>query len=407
MTFACRAFIMEEGRLDDMKFQEANSLEERLQLARKLAERFHERAEAIDREGAFPYENIQELRDTGYTSLTMPRAYGGQEISLYEMVRLQEMLATGDGSTALAIGWHVGTMKSLAEKNSWSEPVFRRLCEDVLHRGALINGAATEPATGSPTRGGKFQTTAVWSDGQWVVNGRKTFTTLAPVLDYFLVNVTVPERDRAASILVPRSSDGVRIEETWDSVAMRGTGSHDLVLENVRVDASYLVEWLDAGSKRASGWLLHIPACYLGIAQAAQSYAIRFARQYAPNSLSGGTIIDLPNVQSKIGEMELELMRSREFLYAIAKRWDESDEEGRNALKPELGAVKMTVTNAALKVVDLAMRLVGAHSLSLKNPLQRYYRDARAGLHNPPMDDMTIQLLARTAVMRESNDSSE
>jgi len=384
-----------------MKFLDTQSLEERLQLARELAERFHERAEQIDREGAFPYDHIADLRNSGYTALTVPRVYGGQEISLYEMVRLQETLATGDGSTALSIGWHVGTMKNLAEKNSWSESVFRQLCEDVVKRGALINGAATEPATGSPTRGGTFQTTAAWSDGQWVVNGRKTFTTLAPVLDYFLVNVSVPEEGKAASILVPRDLEGVKIEETWDSVAMRGTGSHDLVLENVRVDASYLVDWLDASSKRASGWLLHIPACYLGIAQAAQSYAIRFAQQYAPNSLSGGTIINLPNVQSKIGEMELELMRSREFLYAIAKRWDESDEEDRNALKPELGAVKMTVTNAALKVVDLAMRVVGAHSLSLKNPLQRYYRDVRAGLHNPPMDDMTIQLLARTAVMRE------
>jgi len=385
-----------------MNFQDAHTLEERLKLARKLAERFHERAEGIDREGSFPYENITELRESGYTSLTLPRLYGGQEISLYEMVRLQETLATGDGSTALAIGWHVGTMKNLSEKNSWSEPVFRMLCEDVLQRGALINGAATEPATGSPTRGGTFQTTAVWSDGEWVVNGRKTFTTLAPVLDYFLVNVTVPDQGKAASILVPRTCEGVTIEETWDSVAMRGTGSHDLVLDHVRVDASYLVEWLDAGNKRASGWLLHIPACYLGIAQAAQRYAIRFAQQYAPNSLHSGTIIDLPNVQAKIGEMELELMRSREFLYAIAKRWDESDEEARNALKPELGAVKMAVTNAALKVVDLAMRVVGAHSLSLKNPLQRYYRDVRAGLHNPPMDDMTIQLLARTASLREA-----
>lgn len=70
-------------------------------------------------------------------------------------------------------------------------------------------------------------------------------------------------------------------------------------------------------------------------------------------------------------------------------------------MKPELGAVKMAITNAAIKVVDLAMRIVGAHSLSLSNPLQPYYRDVRAGLHNPPMDDMTIQLLAKKAISRE------
>jgi alkylation response protein AidB-like acyl-CoA dehydrogenase len=165
------------------------------------------------------------------------------------------------------------------------------------------------------------------------------------------------------------------------------------------VEEEYLVEVLGRRKKGASGWLLHIPACYLGIAQAAQTYAIDFAKNYSPNSIDG-SIIELPNVQQKIGEMELELMRARHFLYSVAKQWDESAEEKRNEMKPELGAVKHTVTNAAIKVVDIAMRVVGAQSLSQKNPLQRYYRDVRAGLHNPPMDDMTIQLLAASAISR-------
>lgn len=427
-----------------MNFRHLHTLEERLELMGKLADKFRQRAEQIDREGAFPFDHIEELKKTGYTTLTTPRTYGGEEISLYEMVRLQEKLATGDGSTALSIGWHVGIMKNLSEKNSWDETVFRKLCEEVMN-GALINSAATEPATGSPTRGGVFQTVAVRSGEGWVINGRKTFTTLAPALDLILVNATVQEKGtvegkelgaeedraqgtveskeqgtaeqgtgtvktaedraqvRAATFLVRRNTEGVHIEETWDSVAMRGTGSHDLILKDVYVSDSCLVEWLEPEHKRASGWLLHIPACYLGIAQAAQNYAIQFAHNYRPNSLRGGSIIDLPNVQLKIGEMELELMRAREYLYAIAKRWDESDDQGRQKMKPDLGAVKYTVTNAALKVVDLAMRVVGAHSLALSNPLQRYYRDVRAGLHNPPMDDMTIQLLAKTAIGRETS----
>lgn len=383
-----------------MEFHAAQTIEERIQLARELADRFRQRAEQIDRAGAFPFDNIEELKQSGYTSLTVPRKYGGQEISMLEMVRLQEVLATGDGSTALSIGWHVGTMKNLSEKNNWDESVFRMLCEDAM-KGALINGAATEPATGSPTRGGTFQTKAVKDGNCWVISGHKTFTTLAPVLDYFLVNLTVEGKGEAATFLVPRTAEGVRIEETWDSVAMRGTGSHDLFLDQVRLEDRFLVEWLDVTRKNASGWLLHIPACYLGIAQAAQSYAVQFAKDYKPNSLQA-PIISLPNVKTKIGEMEFELMRAREFLYAIASRWDESDEAARNFMKPELGAVKMAVTNAALHVVDLAMRVVGAHSLSLSNPLQRYYRDVRAGLHNPPMDDMTIQLLASTAIERTS-----
>lgn len=58
------------------------------------------------------------------------------------------------------------------------------------------------------------------------------------------------------------------------------------------------------------------------------------------------------------------------------------------------------MTNRALEVVDKAMRLVGAKSLQRSNPLQRYYRDVRAGLHNPPMDDLTIKKLAETAIQQ-------
>jgi alkylation response protein AidB-like acyl-CoA dehydrogenase len=65
---------------------------------------------------------------------------------------------------------------------------------------------------------------------------------------------------------------------------------------------------------------------------------------------------------------------------------------------PSLMAVKHVATNAASKVVDLAMRIVGARSLAMSSPLQRHYRDVRAGLHNPPMDDIVISSLANRAL---------
>ncbi|USK45417.1 acyl-CoA dehydrogenase family protein [Cytobacillus oceanisediminis] len=379
-----------------MKFQDLHTAEARIQLMEKLSETFLSRAGKNDEEGLFPFENIKELKESGYTSLTVPRRYGGKEISLFEFLRLQEKIAEGDGSTALSIGWHMGIIKSLGEKNNWDESVFRALCEEVK-KGALMNNCASEPQTGSPTRGGKPITSARKEEGFWIINGRKSFTTMAPVLDYFNVSATIEESGEIGNFLIPRSSEGLEIEETWDSIAMRGTGSHDLLLKNVRVKQDALVELFQPGKKGAAGWLLHIPACYLGIAQAAQDYAITFAKNYSPNSISGA-IIDLPNVQQKIGEMELELMRARHFLYSVAKKWDEANDEARSRMQPELGAVKLAVTNAAIAVVDLAMRVAGARSLSAKNPLQRYYRDVRAGLHNPPMDDMTILALAKKAI---------
>jgi alkylation response protein AidB-like acyl-CoA dehydrogenase len=380
-----------------MNFQDKVTLNERVELMRKLSKQFHMRAHQVDIEGGFPFENIQDLKNTGYTLLTVPARYGGKEIQLYELVRLQETIAEGDGATALCIGWHMGIIMNINEKSAWEESIFKYLCEQVKN-GSLINSAQSEPKTGSPTRGGRPETTVEKSNNGWVMNGRKTFTTMSPVLDFFIVSATIKETEQVANFLVPRTAVGVKIEETWDSIALRGTGSHDLVLDNVFVSDEYLVEQFSSSTKRPNGWLLHIPACYLGIAKAAQRYAIKFAQEYSPNSIVG-PIIDLPNVQQKLGEIELKIMQSEYFLYGVAKQWDLSNEQERGKMGAAFGAVKLTVTNAAIEVVDLAMRVVGAKSLSLQNPLQRYYRDVRAGLHNPPMDDMTIQVLAKESII--------
>ncbi|WP_251553724.1 acyl-CoA dehydrogenase family protein [Neobacillus muris] len=379
-----------------MNFQNAMTTEERLAIMEDLSNRFLSRAHEVDEAGRFPFENIQDLKETGYTFLTVPKKYGGKQISLYELLRLQELIAMGDGSTSLAIGWHMGIIMNLHEKQSWQEPIYKNLCEEVK-AGALINSAATEPKTGSPTRGGRPETTAKKSEGSWLINGRKTFTTMSPVLDYFIVSASIEDTNETANFLIPRDSAGVQIEETWDSIALRGTGSHDLVLNQVRIPEENLVEKMVPGKKSAQGWLLHIPACYLGIAKAARKFAIAFANEYAPNNIQG-PIISLPAVRQKIGEMELKIMQAEYFLYGAANQWDHADQLEKDSMGPALGAAKLTVTNLAVEIVDIAMRLVGARSLSLKNPLQRYYRDVRAGLHNPPMDDMTIQLLAAYSI---------
>ena len=279
------------------------------------------------------------------------------------------------------------------------EETYKAFARDVLEKGALINNAASERATGSPTRGGRPETVAKETEEGWIINGRKSFTTLAPILDYISVSASIEGTDKVGSFLIRRELEGVSVDETWDSIAMKATGSHDLVLNNVKLEKDAFLHYLTPGNKAAQGWLLHIPACYLGIAKAAQKFALEFATSYSPNSITG-TISDIPSVKQKIGEIALRVFESETILYAIAKKWDESDEEARQEMKAELGAVKMSVVNKALEIVDIAMRIVGARSLSAQSPLQRYYRDVRAGLHNPPMDDMTIMLLASESLKK-------
>lgn len=370
--------------------------EERVQLLSKTVDPFGERVRELP-DSAFPYENFKDLQEIGYPALTVPKEDGGAGIPLDELLTYQQMIARADGSTALSIGWHMGIIKHLGESKPWDEQVYSKVIKDVIENGALLNNAATEPATGSPTRGGKPETTAVKNDGGWVITGRKTFTTLSPILTYFVVSASIDGTDDVGNFLIKHDLEGVNVEETWDSIAMRGSGSHDLVLEEVHLEKEDLVEIISNQKRKPAGWLLHIPACYLGIAQAAQKDAVAFATSYSPNSIKG-TISELPNVKQKLGDLELLLLESEYFLHAIADKWDKGDEETRNTMGPELGAVKLSVTNKAVQGVDLAMRVAGAQSLKLKNNFERYYRDVRAGLHNPPMDDMTVMQLADKSI---------
>lgn len=368
----------------------------------RLAALFAERAPGHDREGSFPFENFDDLREAGYLKLTVPETFGGEEASLYEMLLAQERLAKGDGSTALAVGWHVSQVLQLRIKQSWPRKLYEDFCREVVEKGSMINQFASEPSTGSPSRGGRPQTTAVKADSGYRLNGRKTFSSLIPVLDQFTVTAYVEDEERIGTFLV-RKGPGVSIDETWDTLGMRGTGSHDLLLADVFVPAEERIDASESGGTSAGvgksdhgGALLHIPACYLGIAWAARDFAVKFAAEYRPSSLPG-PIAELPHIQQKIGEMESELITARTLLYSVADRWDRL-EASRPAMKPELGLAKTVATNAALRIVDLAMRIVGGSSLSRSLPLERMYRDVRAGLHNPPMEDSVIAMLAQRAI---------
>ncbi len=368
---------------------------ELLELAEKVAIKVKERVRESDERALFLEENVKDMQALDYVTLTLPEKYGGKNLTLYELLLVQEKLATGDGAAALSIGWHLGIVKELSEDASWDQGKLDSFLSDLGKHKKLVNRLATEPATGSPTRGGIPQTKAVREGDQYYINGRKSFSTMAAALDYYLVSAYVEEKDAVGTFLIEKGTPGVKVEHTWDTLGMRGTGSDDVFFENVKVPLDALVE-LGKKGNTPKGWLLHIPACYLGIAIAARNDAVQFAKEFQPNSLDK-PIAYVPHVEQKIGEMELELMQARHFMYAIAEKWDQSPEERIN-MGPDLAAVKVVATNAASRVVDLAMRIVGGRGLSKHFPFEKYYRDVRAGLHNPPMEDMVISMLAKKAV---------
>jgi len=301
---------------------------------------------------------------------------------------------------------HLSHVAKLAENVTGPNEFFARLCRAVVEEGAIINAAASRPATGSPSRGGRPTTIARrQDDGSWIVTGRKTFTTGSPILSLFIVtcsiedttNLTPLNVDRG-SFLIPRTAQGLQVKETWNSLGMRGSGSNDLILENVHVDTDAFVDeqlpTIPAAQTRLAAWSFPTTAVYLGIATAARNEAIGFARKRKPTSLDK-PIASVPHIQEKAARMELALLQSRAVFYGIAAQFSEDPD---SIPASQFAAAKYLVSNHAIDIVDIAMRLMGAASLSMTMPMQRYYRDVRAGLQHPPIDDAAISMIGKYAL---------
>lgn len=373
-----------------------------LALAAELAERLAADADRHDRDNTFPFAHYEILRGAGYHALTVPERLGGKGATLTETITAQEKLAAGDPATALSIGWHLLAIGKQAESPTWPRDIYERVCRESVERGALINSAASERVTGSPSRGGRPFTTAVRTRTGWVLNGRKSFLTMAPVLRYAVVSAGIEGEEGGGWFLVPMDLPGIRILETWDALGMRATGSHDVEFRDVKLPPEALVEPFGPGrtcqvnAGGGAGWGLVIPAVYLGIAQAARDFILDYARTRTVSTLPG-PIAEVPHIRALLGEIELDLLTARSLLYTLAERWD-GEPENRGRLVPLLGAGKMAATNHAIRIVDRAMRIAGIAGLSRSLPLERFYRDVRAGLSNPPMDDAALAALAGAAL---------
>lgn len=360
----------------------------------KLKPVFQQRESNLDKLGSFPFENFEDLKKIGYFTSTLPKEFGGQGLGLYDYILAQEAISEGCGSTGLSIGWHAGIVLEYAENRHWNEENAEWLLKEIK-KGALINTCATEKNAGSPTRGALPKTHFVKKGEHLIVNGEKTYCSLAPILDYFLVTAT-NEEDTVEVVVIPKHSDGLTIQEDWDMVAMRGTASHTLLLENVKVPKENI---LRKKQQQLSGWQLHIPACYIGIAAAARSHAVKFAASYVPASL-GKSIAETPTIRQLIGEMELELKTARQLLYATIHQYE--DAADKTQFDEAFGITKIAVTNAAISIVDKAMKIVGSRALSQSSPMHRYYMNVRAGLYNPPMEDMMKAKMANEIVAKLS-----
>ena len=102
-------------------------------------------------------------------------------------------------------------------------------------------------------------------------------------------------------------------------------------------------------------------------------------------------------MRRRIARIELLLQRNRALIADAAAAWESGEDSGMPA-SDRVAIAKVDALNNAIKAVDEAMRVVGGVSLQKSRPIERYYRDVRAGLHNPPLEDRALEQLARNAL---------
>lgn len=376
-----------------------------VEYAERIAKQISLTAAKYDETGEFPFGHFEILNKEGYFNLTIPKEYGGEELSLYEILLVQERLAKACGSTALAVGWHLMTFFSLSHFRPWKEEIFAEICKEAIEEGSLLNVYATERATGNIVRGGNPSTLARKTENGYIITGRKAFATLAPIVKHFTVLAYIEEEDITAEFLIEKN-DSVKVIDTWNVLGMRGTGSQDIELNNVFVPKEALLAYSEKGvpnrfNGNSSAYTLQLPAIYLGIATAARDFILKYADERYSNSL-GAVILEAPHVQQKIGEIEILITVSRSLLYGLAEKWD-NNVQVRDKLGNEVAITKYTICNHAKKVVELAMSIAGGHSLSLDLPLERYFRDVQCGAFNPPLNDMVVSLASTSVIENYRN----
>lgn len=376
------------------RYPHTNRQAEIMAMAGEIALVAHEHADAHDVNASFPAEAFEAMQTTPLHGLTVPAAFGGMGANPLETMLAIETLAQGDGSMALIATMHWGHTAGVGINNDWPTDLKQMFLSEVVHNGALFNTAASEPAMGSPSRGGAYATTAVKEVDGWHITGRKSWSTGSPGLRWAAVGCSVedePGTPVRANFLVPMDTPGVVIEENWDNLAMRASGSHDVIFDDVVVPLDHRLP--AAGKPEGSPWSYLTSALYLGIGIAARNWAIEYAINRKPTALGGRSIAELEGVQAKVTQMELKLLAARSALYGTVEEWINYPDQ-RAMLGPQLAAAKIIATNNAIEVTDLAMRIVGSVGMQRSNPLERYFRDARAGLGNPPIDDVAQKQIA-------------
>src|SRR4051794_6319460 len=367
--------------------------------ARRLRPRFAARAAGYDRDGAFPVDDFADLRESGLFGLMVPAKLGGAGAGFAEYAAIAYELARGNGATALIFNMHAsvtGALSSVTDELADALGLPRSALEarDEYLR-AAANGswyAVAMSERGSGSRLSQMATRYERTGDGFHIAGSKTFCSGAGYADAYLVAArNSADESQVSQFLVP-AGDGLRIEQTWDALGMRATGSHDLHVDVTVPEGALLggVEGLAlVVAQLAPHWMVaSYAAVYVGVARAAVDAAVAHVQ--------ARKLGHLPAVRSRIGRADAAVAAAHLAVMEAARRVDEAP--GDTVTNTWVWRAKLLAGTTAADVAASMLEAAGTSAMRRGHPLERLYRDARAGSLQPATSDVCADWLGVEAL---------
>ena len=327
-----------------------------------------------DEAQTFPLEVIKKLGKLGYMGAIFPESFGGAGLGYIEYSIIIEELSRVDGSVGIIVAAHTSLCSNHIFKMGTDEQRQRYLPK--LTTGEWIGcWSLTEPEAGSDAAG--TRTRAVREDdGDWVINGAKTFTTNAHYAD-ICVAMAVTDRSAAqhgiSAFLVEKDTPGFRCGKKENKLGLRASATGEVIFENCRLPASQLLgkegEGFVDSLKILDGGRISIAALSIGMAQGAYDAALRYSKL---RKQFGRPISEFQAIQHKLVDMAVDIDAARLLNYRAAWMLDHGQRVTR-----ESAMSKLFASEAAVRIANEAVQIHGGYGFIKDYPVEKFYRDVK------------------------------
>lgn len=359
---------------------------EAIAVATRLAADFAKDAGVRDRERRLPRAELDAFSESGLWGITVPKAFGGADVSHATLARVIAIIAAADSSLSQIPQNHFEILEVIrgaaGDAQAWA-------LYGLVLDGYRLGNAFSE-FQGKTVE--NFETRLTKDGDQFRLNGRKFYSTGA-LFAHLVPVVAIDDEGRIAVAIVDRDSPGLQVIDDWSAFGQRTTASGSVVLENVpvladRVLPGYLV--YDRPSPiGAQSQLLHA-AIDTGIARGALEATLDFVRNQARPWIDSGKdkATEDPYTIAAIGDLQIRLHAAEALLERAGRQLDATvadvNEASIAAAKIAVAEAKVLSTEIALLASNKLFELGGTRATLAKHNLDRHWRDARTHtLHDP------------------------